>query len=622
MAGHAKPPEPAVPRPALAFRVGITGTRHLDSAAVQEVRRQIEHVLRHVAKTVSELGARPACRHIYRSEEGEPLRPQLRAVTPLAEGTDRLFAEVAAQLGWDIEIPLPFARDEYAKDFDDASRVDFDRWLGTPGTPDARPYLAIDGGRGDEENRSYESVGRIVVRNCDLLIAVWDGHPAKGRGGTGDIVRFAAKFGPPVWWIDSAGHELVRLIASAADLRRPEDAPSGAKALAVLSETLGRLIEPPSLHHHHTQGLIRKVAHGTSSRSGSPFDPLRAYLVETARPKRGLWRTHEQFFRRISGPPAPSAPPAEADAPDVEVNFWTHQYEPADRASIDYGNRYRSSYILVFGLATLAVACAIIGLAYEPVKPWTTFVELICLGLITALVYSNHKRDWQGRWITYRFLAELCRKQEVLSLLGWSLPASDLRRLGAETSPAQWVGWYFDALMRAAPLASGDLKGERLAYIRKVAVAKLISGQETYHKRRKDRSRFAAHWLSHWGEVFFFATTAIVAVELFLLLFERAHEGRWHVVIVVLSAIAAIIPAVSAAFVGIRAYSEVELLEQQSARLEETMKEADRRVSGLRIDRPLASQDLAADVYEISSEMLHDVNGWADLFLLKAVEAG
>lgn len=622
MAGDAKPPEPAVPRPALAFRVGITGTRHLDPAAVQEVRRQIEHVLRHVAKTISDLGTEAALRHVYRSDASEPMRPLLRAVSPLADGADRLFAEVAAQLGYDVEIPLPFARDEYAKDFDDASRADFDRWLGTPGTAGARPYLAIDGGRSDEENRSYESVGRIVVRNCDLLIAVWDGHPAKGRGGTGDIVRFAAKFGPPVWWVDSAGHELARLIRSATDLRWQEHALSGERALASLSASIRALIVPPTVHRSRTRGIIGTLAHKVGLRSGPPFDPLRAYLAEVARPWRPIWGTHATFFRTITWPPPKVQVEADAPTVDIRPSFWTYQYEPADQASIDYSNRYRSSYVLVFALATLAVACAIIALACKPAKGPATFVELMCLGAIALLVYLNQKWDWQGRWISYRFLAELCRKQEVLSLLGWSLPASDLRRLGAEASPAPWVGWYFDALLRAAPMATGDLVGERLATIREVVRAKLIFGQATYHANRKQISALAAHRLAHWGEMAFLVTGAIVALELGLVWADPAEGGFWHGFALFLGIVAAILPALSAAFVGIRAYSEVELLEQQSTRLEATMKEADRRVRSLRIDRPLASQDLASDVYEISSEMLHDVNGWADLFLLKAVEAG
>ena len=51
-------------------------------------------------------------------------------------------------------------------------------------------------------NRAYESVGRFVVRHSDLLIAIWDGdHEGGGRGGTAEIVRYAASVGVPVCWI-------------------------------------------------------------------------------------------------------------------------------------------------------------------------------------------------------------------------------------------------------------------------------------------------------------------------------------------------------------------------------------------------------------------------------------
>lgn len=32
------------------------------------------------------------------------------------------------------------------------------------------------------------AVGRTVVGRCDLLLAVWDGQPAAGLGGTADVV--------------------------------------------------------------------------------------------------------------------------------------------------------------------------------------------------------------------------------------------------------------------------------------------------------------------------------------------------------------------------------------------------------------------------------------------------
>ena len=41
----------------------------------------------------------------------------------------------------------------------------------------------------DEE--AYMAAGRRVVDEADYIIAIWDGLPAAGLGGTGDVVAYA-----------------------------------------------------------------------------------------------------------------------------------------------------------------------------------------------------------------------------------------------------------------------------------------------------------------------------------------------------------------------------------------------------------------------------------------------
>jgi hypothetical protein len=49
---------------------------------------------------------------------------------------------------------------------------------------------------------AYEEAGRIIVDEGDQVLAVWDGQPADGRGGTGDIVAYALSTGRAVERID------------------------------------------------------------------------------------------------------------------------------------------------------------------------------------------------------------------------------------------------------------------------------------------------------------------------------------------------------------------------------------------------------------------------------------
>ena len=52
------------------------------------------------------------------------------------------------------------------------------------------------------------AVGRVVVGRCDLLLAVRDGQPAAGLGGTTDVVPHVNDHGKAVEinWPDGSSH--------------------------------------------------------------------------------------------------------------------------------------------------------------------------------------------------------------------------------------------------------------------------------------------------------------------------------------------------------------------------------------------------------------------------------
>jgi len=66
----------------------------------------------------------------------------------------------------------------------------------------------------------------------------------------------------------------------------------------------------------------------------------------------------------------------------------------------------------------------------------------------------------------------------------------------------------------------------------------------------------------------------------------------------------------------------LELLADQSRRMREAMKRAKQRMRDLDLTRPIASQELGAEVLEVATRMLQDVDGWARLFRVKLVETG
>ncbi|MEA2691025.1 MAG: hypothetical protein QOJ16_412 [Acidobacteriota bacterium] len=121
--------------------------------------------------------------------------PPRVGLTSLAAGADQRFAEVVLELGGTLEVIVPFAGYETRFTQDDA-RAAYHRLLAAAET--VRVLPRVD----DSDEASYLAAGRQVVDGADLLIAVWDGRPAGGPGGTADIVAYAEVRGVKVLRID------------------------------------------------------------------------------------------------------------------------------------------------------------------------------------------------------------------------------------------------------------------------------------------------------------------------------------------------------------------------------------------------------------------------------------
>lgn len=121
-----------------------------------------------------------------------PGRP-LVALSPLAEGADRLVAEVVLeQPGARLMAVLPLPQDDYEHDFvSPESRAEFRRLLAQADEVTTLPPAP-------DRNEAYASVGEYVLDHSDVLVAIWDGQPAQGRGGTAEIVRAALARAMPV----------------------------------------------------------------------------------------------------------------------------------------------------------------------------------------------------------------------------------------------------------------------------------------------------------------------------------------------------------------------------------------------------------------------------------------
>lgn len=110
-------------------------------------------------------------------------------VSCLAVGADQRVAAIALELGCRLEAMVPSHGYETTFDADglDSYRRLLARAAGTV-------MLGFDHPCGE----AYMAAGRRIVDECDELLAVWDGFPSDGLGGTGDVVAYARRRGVPV----------------------------------------------------------------------------------------------------------------------------------------------------------------------------------------------------------------------------------------------------------------------------------------------------------------------------------------------------------------------------------------------------------------------------------------
>jgi hypothetical protein len=114
----------------------------------------------------------------------------LRAFTSLAAGADQLVATELLRAGGRLHVIVPSRN--YEQTFAAGEDLAGFRSL----LDAAHAVTRLDYAEPSEE--AFLAAGKSVVDNCDVLLAVWDGKPARGLGGTADVVRYARDTGKAV----------------------------------------------------------------------------------------------------------------------------------------------------------------------------------------------------------------------------------------------------------------------------------------------------------------------------------------------------------------------------------------------------------------------------------------
>ncbi|GCB50458.1 hypothetical protein SNL152K_7802 [Streptomyces sp. NL15-2K] len=113
----------------------------------------------------------------------------LTAVSCIADGPDSWFAEAALKHGGQLEVVVPAS--EYRASLPEWHRPVYDELY-------ACAADVHETGMTESTSEAHMAGSEALVGLVDELIAVWDGKPAWGYGGTADVVAYAERTGVPV----------------------------------------------------------------------------------------------------------------------------------------------------------------------------------------------------------------------------------------------------------------------------------------------------------------------------------------------------------------------------------------------------------------------------------------
>lgn len=118
-----------------------------------------------------------------------PHAPDVIGSSSLADGADQIFARAVSDLGGKIEAVIPASR--YREGLPEDSHAEYDDLLAHSVVVHRLPFT-------ESTSESHMAASKFMIDHADELYAVWDGQPARGYGGTADVVAYARERGTPV----------------------------------------------------------------------------------------------------------------------------------------------------------------------------------------------------------------------------------------------------------------------------------------------------------------------------------------------------------------------------------------------------------------------------------------
>ncbi len=559
--------------------IGITGHRlaRLSDVDLAALRARIDALLSAIA------GAAPKSR--------------FRLVGSLAEGADMMATDAALARGWQVDTVLPFNAEEYSCDFDEVAAI------GLRSRIKASANVLELPGRRDEiggEAAAYERAGRVVLTQSDLLLAVWDGEPARGRGGAAQIVAEAVAHAIPVLLLNpDPSHKAVLLWSG---LNAHESGPEAVDTVAK-----GTVADLPMLMARLSGADTEAEAGANSRKRRTVFDapPLFAIAYPLLLALTGVRAFRPSDLRRpCPTPRVPGTAPTLSLQSRIDTQLWP-KFDAADCKASLASQLFRSAFVSSFGLASFAVILALLGLVVPAgAKPVLAAGEFASIAMILIITRWGSRAKWHDRWLDHRTLAE------ELRCLAVSAPLGDLFLRGARAAGSEAAGRERRDIARRIGLPSARVD---VAYMGEAhaSLAALLDDQIGYVQRESGRMHQLEHRLHRLGGTLFAITALICAtvlgIEMIWTFFSHGEGGAHHSLPLGVTVVSAALPSMGAAIYGIRMQGDFAGSAERTAALACHLVELRRIVE----DEPPEFDGLRRIIRRTAELLTADVSQWA-----------
>ena len=325
----------------------------------------------------------------------------LQLITPLAEGSDRLVADIALEMGLSLIVPLPMPQADYERDFISPAAVEtFRESLNNARVINLRTVPEAQGQPMTEavRDRQYAQLGIFISNHSHILLALWDGNPSAAPGGTSAVVNYHLTAVMP-------GYSVV------------DDSPN------LLAENENDLVYHVTCSRNRPGGQPRAdlqplqtawiTAHWGYERGDEmPLD----YRVTLHR-LQDYQRDIAKYRDAIESEGADLL----ENAPDIELPVGTRsiakQHRTADWLAIHFQKRISFGLISIYSMAVVA---GLVFMLYSEFDGLDFLVNLFLLAFVAGFVLYKigERRQWHRKHLDYRALAEGLRVQFYWSLAG------------------------------------------------------------------------------------------------------------------------------------------------------------------------------------------------------------